>query len=273
MHLLFWLIYPTGVYPLIRALRANRITSLGHAVVWAVLAWVGWGGVTAMAAIWPESALAARYGGLCLIGCAGVAVLGARRPTLHAWNFVVAGLLAILLLPLAEGMLIAGELQLSPVRLVFLAAILSVSVLNYLPTRFAIASIFLGIGCALEFWALLASPGMDWTSIGDWLLGLAPWAALAAEARRPATTGPNRLWLDFRDRFGLVWGQRLREQFNRSMAHAGLACELGWNGLRSTAASSRTVSETQLTLCALMKRFGPPDAWEKESAETGEIRS
>jgi len=35
-------------------------------------------------------------------GCAGVAVLGARRPGMTAWNFVVAGLLAVLLLPVAR---------------------------------------------------------------------------------------------------------------------------------------------------------------------------
>jgi hypothetical protein len=39
-----------------------------------------------------------RYLALCLTGCVGVAVLGARRPGVGAWDFVLLGLLAVLLL-------------------------------------------------------------------------------------------------------------------------------------------------------------------------------
>jgi hypothetical protein len=40
------------------------------------------------------------------------------------------------------------------------------------------------------------------------------------------------MWLDFRDRWGLVWGQRVREQFNHAAENAGWPIQLRWLGLR-----------------------------------------
>ena len=103
MYLAAALLLLTGAYPLGRAWLANRRSSLAHALAWAALAWLAWLGV-ALAEAWGLGVpVAARYVALCLTGCAGVAVLGARRPGVVAWNFVVLGLLVVLLLPLAEG--------------------------------------------------------------------------------------------------------------------------------------------------------------------------
>src|SRR5262245_12244832 len=103
-------LYLTGAYPLWRAWRANRRTSLFQAVHWMIAAWLAWGGLLILEAL--EGAApdhpTARYLALGLTGCAGVAVLGARRPGVGAWNFVLAGLLTVILLPLAEQFLLPG---------------------------------------------------------------------------------------------------------------------------------------------------------------------
>src|SRR5688572_7693858 len=90
-----------GLVPFWIAWRANRATSLAPAVGWAALAWLGWGGALAFGR-WQTGFVEERYVALCLTGAAGVAVLGARRPYAGAWNFVVLGLIGVLLLPLAE---------------------------------------------------------------------------------------------------------------------------------------------------------------------------
>jgi hypothetical protein len=194
---------------------------------------------------------------LGLTGCAGVAVLGARRPGVVAWNFVVLGLLAVLLLPLAEGALLGTPLQLGTVRTLFVGVLLAVTVVNYLPTRLGAGAALLGVGCAVEFIHL----GSDTIPAGrTWVMGcigLAPWAAWAGLWLRGGGRTPlDRLWREFRDRFGLVWGQRLREQFNRAAANAGLGVELGWWGVRT--GSNAANSPAYETLAALMKRFGLP---------------
>src|SRR5438105_232827 len=142
---LLWLMFWAGAYPLWRAWRANRRTSLVHAVNWTIISWAAWGLAWATDFLYPPAlAVVARYGALCLTGCAGVAVLGARRPGVGAWNFVVVGLLAVMLLPLAEATVAGGSLHLAGPRIVFVAGTLAVIVLNYLPTRLGPAAACLG---------------------------------------------------------------------------------------------------------------------------------
>src|ERR1700692_2142289 len=92
-----------GALPIVRALWANRGTSLLHALIWTLLAWLSWG--VAFLLDDAENAVmpAGRYCALCLTGCAGIAVLGARRPHVFAWNFVVLSLFAVMVWPLVEG--------------------------------------------------------------------------------------------------------------------------------------------------------------------------
>src|SRR5262245_40582418 len=118
MPVVWGLLFLTGFYPLAEACRANRGTTLRQAVLWALVGWAAWVGAAWAGALGPGAdAGPVRYVALCLSGCAGVAVLGARRPGVGAWNFVVIGLLAVLLRPLAEGL---GELRLGMPHLAFL---------------------------------------------------------------------------------------------------------------------------------------------------------
>src|SRR5437660_1354378 len=119
MSWLCLLLHAAGAYPLRIALRANRHTTLRAALVWTAAAWASWGVVIFMNANQPMEHGILRYLSLSLSGCAGVAVLGARRPGVQAWNFVLLSLLVVLLLPLAEGW---GGINLTPLQRLFLAA-------------------------------------------------------------------------------------------------------------------------------------------------------
>jgi hypothetical protein len=254
MNWLWGIVLLGGFFPLARAWRANRRTPLKHAVGWAMAAWAGW----VAAAAWPGAGGGLTvYLALCLTGCAGVAVLGARRPGAAAWNFVVASLLAVLLLPVGRGL---GVPRPEPWHLAFLGVTLGVGVVNYLPTRLSLAVLFVAAGCGVEL-ARLAAVGPAGDLAGRALVALAPWVGwgVVAGAPRPAAE-LDRLWLAYRDRFGLVWGQRMREQFNRAAANAGWPVCLTWQGLASTAggAPPRT-AEAVATLQAVLKRFGPEE--------------
>jgi len=259
-----WII---GSYPLWRAWQANRRTSLVHALGWTFAAWLAWLAVICLASLGPASSVMVLcYLALCLTGCAGVAVLGARRPGVIAWNFVVLALLAVNLLPLAEGLLRGQSLHVDTFRRVFLAATLAIGILNYLPTRLALAMGFLSIGMALELagLALLQEPdhgGSAFLQTGWLCLALAPWAGYLTSRQRPdSSSNPDRLWRQFRDRFGAIWGLRLRDQFNRAAAHADWPIFLGWLGLRTLSTDaprqSPEVAKVMELLRALMKRFG-----------------
>jgi len=265
--LVVWL---TGVYPLWRAWQANRQTSLLHADYWTIASWAAWGMALATATSWPTPvATASCYAALSLTGCATVAVLGARRPGVGAWNFVVAALLGVDLLGWAESLWTAGTLQLDVFRLSCLVGPVAMGVLNYLPTRLAPAALALLLGCALELAALLTSTPsrQEYRLVLElgWLaLAFTPWIAYACvRGGKPAASEFDRLWLDFRNRFGFLWGQRLREQFNRSAANTGWPVVLRWQGLRLLPGRlwPQAAAQTAMlaTLRALLKRFGPEE--------------
>jgi len=266
------LILASGIYPLAIAWRANRATTLRHALGWLYAACVAWGLAFLWADLYPGNAAnLVRYVAPCLTSCAAVAVLGARRPGVAAWNFVVLAQLTVLLLPAAEGL---GEVRLDPLRLVFLVTTLALGVLNYLPTRQAAAMIAGGIGCGVEI-ALLQSaregaPQLERAAVfSRCLLAASPWLALITTyTMQPPSSPFARLWIGFRDRFGLVWGQRVREQFNRVAVHAGWPVVLRWRGLHGAEMVAEKEQGAMLAaLRALLKRFGR-DSIPNESSST-----
>jgi hypothetical protein len=267
MNLIAALIYLTSAYPLARAWRANRATTLVHALNWTVAAWLAWWCAVLLGD--EEGTVAIRYLALCLTGCAGIAVMGARRPIVGAWNCVLLALLGVLLLPLAEHAVLGIRL-LDPLRLVFVIGTIAVAVLNYLPTRLAWPALLVGGAGALEVMALSAS--LDDSSrrsvamqIANYLWPLACWLALLAQRRDWRGTAVfDRDWLGFRDRYGLMWSQRIREQFNRAAANASWPVNLYWRGLRMTvrdAVIPGAVQETIVTTFReMLKRFGPVES-------------
>lgn len=256
-----------GAYPLGRALWVNRATTLRQALLWALPAWATWLLFFLGAALGHGIDVAlGRQLALSLTGCAGVAVLGARRPGAGPWNFVVCSLLAVLLLPVAEGL---GQPRPDVAPLLFLGATLAVGLLNYLPTRLGLAAVLLAVGCALEL-SLRADPQAPagaWREAAAGLcLALCPWAGLILVGRRQSADADfDAVWLDFRDRFGAVWGLRVREQFNRSAVNAHWPVVLRWQGLTVQDGVPLPAPEELVEkLRALLKRFGPEEEdWER----------
>jgi hypothetical protein len=238
-----WFVVISGLIPLTKGLLANRSTSLLNVVIWAIAAWAGWI-VSVAGGSPPENYLA-----LALTACAGVSVLGARWPGAAAWNFVVGGLLIVLLLPLTESLALGGGVRPGTVRAVFLGSLIGVTVINYLPTRLGVAAILVAIGCGWNLAGVLSD--RSGSGLGGWCIGLAPWAGwIAMRTKADAPSAADRLWRNFRDHYGLIWALRVREQFNRAATNAGLACELRWQGFRGD--GGETACEL---LRDLLKRF------------------
>jgi hypothetical protein len=262
MYLLWGLLFLTGIYPLTRALRANRATTLRQPLIWALLAWAAWTANAWFYVLRPDrDAPFLPYLALCLTGCAGVAVLGARRPGVGAWNFVVVGLLAVLLLPVLNGL---GEPRVEGAHWLFLSVTLAVPIVNYLPTRLGLSAVLVAVGCGCEMAVLVGAelPGLQ--SVAMILLALSPWVSAILFARKSFGSEFDRLWLAYRDRFGFVWGQRMREQFNRAAHHAGWPVELRWGGLHTTDTDDAPEPASLLTtLRAILKRFGPEEERER----------
>jgi hypothetical protein len=233
---------------LVRATRRVAGTAFLHPMVWGWAAWLAW--LTCYGTR-PDPAF---YLALCVTACAGVAVLGARRPGVWAWHAVVAGLLVVLLLPLAEGALTRAATTLEGARGIFLAAVLAVGIGNYLPTRFWGGAAAMTAACSLAVYGL-ALPGQELTlRIAVALAVLSPLAARLTAGNRTYANPFNRTWAEFRDRDGAVWAHRVREQFNAAARNAGVTVELSWHGGRGLSSEKQAAAEE--LLAALIRRFG-----------------
>jgi hypothetical protein len=269
MHALCWILELCAAVPLSLAWRANRHTSLLATIHWGFLAWLLWGWALAIADRPAEASAHVRFLAVCATGAVAVAVLGARRPGVTAWNFVVAAFLAVALLPLAQSVLGGGRLHLSAYQLLLPGIAVAVGVVNYLPTPLGPAAVLVGLGVGVELVALANSEGVAeaagrWSAAACCALAAAPWAGFLAIRLQPRHGAEfDRQWFHFRNRLGLVWGQRLREQFNRSAANSGWPVVLYWQGLHIHSGAAVPSVEVQAamlaTLRALMKRFGPAE--------------
>jgi hypothetical protein len=94
---------------------------------------------------------------------------------------------------------------------------------------------------------------------------LIAFGATLAAIRRPTPTASDdplrRLWGDFCDCFGVVWGLRVAERVNATAAQNNSKLRLTWHGMESGAgasdgeASVRDLEELRASLLALMGRF------------------
>ncbi len=219
-------------YPLWLVWRNLRATSLRHTVAWLFLAWLGWLAATAMPLL-GLPVRPVRYVALCLSACVFVAVLGARRPGMGAWNFVVLGFLAVMSLPLVQQPWQHAVWELESAWAIVLGVIVLFAFVNYLGTPFGMlalcASAILGSHLYLlvrphqPFAERALLMPLSMTTIAAALAGTIAIMAVAKYLGKPS--GP---WKCFRDCYGLVWGKRVQEQFNAAAKNAGWHVRLHW---------------------------------------------
>jgi hypothetical protein len=259
-----------GLSALVVGRRNFAQTTLIPAWWWTVTALVGWTGVELFAGLWqssPEWLAPLRLSAVALSFCPILAVLGAKRPQHAAWSFVVASFWGIVALPAAETFFLqrGQRLEIGDARSWFLWVLIAAGLINNVPTKRWLASILLAAGQVLALSEYL--PVVSRTLFAhQHLVGL--WLASAAiVVVRLTRTGPagqsyDRLWLDFRDMFGMLWALRLQERVNAVAESHKWPVWLAWSGLRDKetgnpmGALDPTIERTlRTTLRGLLRRF------------------
>ena len=233
----------------LRRLRIGlRATALEHAWKITFITWIAW----LAAAITESLHLVDRGWGKCLWYLAAVAALlppiaalGARRPINRAWTwFVLLPLFLVFAWPVMpvvwNG---AHHPEAFDLETPLLLGILLVSVMgvgNYVGLRHTAAALL----WLTAIW-LIVLPLCSTTS--GWLgqsslwritavlaISAAGWMASGQDSRITSiepSVPLNRLWQDFRELFGVVWGRRILERFNDDAQKRGAKLRLGWMGL------------------------------------------
>ena len=264
-----------GIVLLIRSRRHLLGTTLVAPASWALISWIT---VTVLQTIttgWElRSPATWNYLAAATTLCPTMAVLGAKRPQDRGWQFIVASLWIVLALPAAQDLAFApgGGFELHPAWAWFLALLIALGLLNYLPTRFAFSAVLIALAQIILLEAQLPDLGMKLSGYHPFAIPLltiglviACWRARSGIHRQ----GWNGAWLDFRDAFGSVWALRVAERMNQAARTHHWPARFRWQriepvdapGKDERASSVQPLNdEMELSFRTLLRRFVSP-AW------------
>jgi len=258
------------------AWRRVRGTTLAAPAVWAVVAALA---VAAVEVLVARRSLAAgslaeslaRYSAAVGTFCPLVAVLGAKRPQDRGWQWVVLSLWAVLLAPAGQALAAptGNRLELFAAWRLVLWGLVAMGLLNYLPTRFALAACLIAAGqLGLLAPQLVGATDDDAT---NWRLGglvaiLAAAALVAVQQRQSARTAQrfDRVeslgsqtdrWLKFRNAWGAFWALRVLERVNQTAEAVQWPVRLEWTGFTPNGVDAATAAHIDQTLDSLLWRF------------------
>jgi hypothetical protein len=174
-----------------------------------------------------------------------VALLGAKRPQDRAWQWIVVAHLVFLALPSGKAILFddgAPPLPHTAWRLL-LAIVLASQLLNHLPTRnwpTALLVTLAQIAWLANYLPWVTDISSSYLPLAG--LVLATFAiCLASRPMRVSHHGREpieRVWLDYRDSYGVLWALRVAERVNASATKCGWPMRLTWGGLRNDGVQS-----------------------------------
>jgi hypothetical protein len=233
-----------GLAVLLSRRRAIGQTTLAGAWWWSVAALAAWSGVELAAAAFGPSIRGAlidslRLAAMALSFCPIVAVVGAKRPQHGAWNFVVFSLWAVVALPAAEAIFLRGHrLNVGAAWSWFLWILILLGPINFAATRYWLASWLVAAGQVIALSSQLAVvrrrllPESELAGLVLCVAGVVV-AWLASRRVTAAANSYDRVWLDFRDTFGMLWGLRVQERINAAARQHDWDLELTWGGFRN----------------------------------------
>lgn len=273
---------------LARSRTALRNTTLTVAWGWGVAAMSAWAALwladAVCSAIKPGLADRLWYSAAVLMLCAPIAVLGSRRPATRVWLwFVILPMFIVLGLPVVstwQGGLAPRPLRLEAPAVVSFGLVLVMGAGNYLGTRFTLPAVLFAVALLLLIAPLsaavpdtfpAASESQTWATICLSASTLLAWRQSKTNGRLSPSTGHpmeacDRLWIDFRDFFGIVWARRIQDRINAVAAKEQWPVRLEMHGIvwiekdssvEKVHAAAKRISQT---FRWLLRRFVDP-AW------------
>jgi hypothetical protein len=255
--------------------RQIRGTTLVAPWVWGAISVTTVGAVETFLALDGTNAAAwapaLRYAAAMSTFCPIVALLGAKRPQNVGWQWIVLSLWAILCQPSIEWLLFGGVAEIHPARFWFLMILVFVGATNGLGTRNWLASVFFSCGqilLLLPYFSAQPVIAAD-RAAACGLLSLFLWGVCllltdrrsSGVAIRSDANRLDRVWLDFRDAFGVVWSLRILERMNASATMYDWPVTLTWHGFepRASATHVDTPSLVEESFRTLLRRFVSPE--------------
>ena len=255
-----------------------RGTTAVPAAAWAVVAAIALAGdAAARAAGWvtePSAAAATRLVVAALAVCPAASLLGAKRPQHGVWQFIVATLAGVLMLPAVSAVLVRPG-SMPDVHMLergLLGVLVVVGWLNFAATAHGPAATAVAGGQLALLWPVL-SGGFDPAGVAGWLdpaggIAVAGGAVLAVgqslrRATLPSPSGRGAVaaidpaFIGLRETLGAAWTLRIAERFNAVAVSRGWPCRLGFAGLDLTDGAAGGPWERDAVRCcrSILRRF------------------
>ena len=193
------------------------------------------------------------YGTAILSLCPAIAVLGARRPGNRVWTlFILLPMLCVLGWPMGALALQVSELrglQLETPQLAAYGLVLIMGFGNYCGTRNTLAALICGM---VLFATVLSISSVTPSWLADrkftrfWSTICISMTVCMMSVRQPIhRVHPfDRVWFDFFDDFGIVWGRRIQDRINHLATRERLPVRLELDGFVFTESSMHQVQST-----------------------------
>ena len=258
------------------------------AAVWALAAWMmlaldvmlrGTGYLTS-----PGSVASMRLVVVSLSVCPAMSLLGAKRPQHGVWQFIVASLAFILVLPVGRSTIVLpGSMpSVHILASVFMVVLIFVGWMNFIATRRGISATLITYAQLVFLTPFL--PGlMSMYPYGDGGISMLDCSAVIAAAsgtllpvlqacciqrqhmKQPDQNGALRCVIDppflaFRETFGAAWALRIAERFNQLAVSRQWPCKLSFRGLDDSQGDGNApwCRDADRAFMALMRRFVSP---------------
>lgn len=270
-----------------RAAVSTRGSTAVPATLWAIAACLSLAldtGLRASGAIsQPSAAASLRMVTAALSLCPAMSLLGAKRPQHGVWQFIVAALAVILLLPSVATALVRPD-SVPDAHLLgrgFVVILSLVGWMNFVATRHGPAATLITLGQLLVVRGFLplvdseqafpptASTAALLTASLDCLGGCLAaggglLAVISSTRRRPSLAPAGTFaaavepaFLGFRETLGAAWTLRVAERFDAIAASRGWPCRLQFDGIHpaDTPMDGPWQRDAQRALGALLQRF------------------
>lgn len=264
------------------ALRSLRGSTLASPIVWSMGA-VSSIGVAEVVLFFPpmpdvtswQSLVRYAAGTVTLLPV--ISVLGAKRPQALLWNYIVASLWIVLLLPAAEVLLLKPQqtFEIYAFGPWLIAGLIFLTVIHYAGTRMTMLGLFVAaaqilyLGPHLPIFPLPELPTLQ-VAASALLFIACVWGALFAV--RKGEENFDRVWTRFQSGYGTAWSLRIIQRLDELQARSGWCVRLGFYGVEATdpSASPEKIEQSRRALArafrSLMLRFFSPEQLEGFSA-------
>ncbi len=261
--LLVAIVVATATMVILSGCRRAQGTTLFSPLVWALVSlWMLVAVSTSSLGQQPSWWLIAATSTFCPL----VALLGAKRPQNRAWQLIVVSFWGIAALPALQSWLLhpAEPLTVHGLWRWFFVVLILMGLLNYRPTTLGFVAFLIAASQAVILWPFL--PGVSQHRDVESAIGIPAIAASIALAAlvirwrntntKHALGGWNRVWLDFRDYYGLLWGTRMAERIEALAESSNSPVWIDWDGFHSVPKSEDSATKTPLRNPSQVIRFG-----------------